>query len=86
MKLSAFKKEIFWIIVNFTEIILVLLLYEYFYNSITPKELTAFGSTIQWAASISYLIFIFSIVAILVQGVIFALKIVSVVLKLDQAN
>ena len=77
MRHIKYKKNLVFILANFIEIIIVYLVYTYLVNSLTPYDLTSFGSAIQWESSMAYIAYIFSIVAIIVQFIILALKIVA---------
>ncbi|MCL4345113.1 MAG: hypothetical protein M1496_01970 [Candidatus Thermoplasmatota archaeon] len=64
--------------------LLLYLVYQDIYNSITTKELTAFGSPIQIDGSMAFVAFVFSIVTLILQVIIFALKKLAIVLGLTE--
>lgn len=72
------------LILNAIISLVLYMIYLDIYNSITTKELTAFGSTIQWGGSMTYVAFVFSIVTLILQIVLFALKKLAVVLGLTE--
>lgn len=64
--------------------IILYLAYLDIYNSITTKELTAFGSPIQFWGSMVFVAYVFSVVTLILQVVIFALKKLAVLLGLTE--
>ncbi len=71
-------------IINGVVSLLLYLTYIDIYNSITTKELTAFGSPIQIEGSVAYVCFVFSIVTLILQVVIFLLKKLAILLGLTE--
>ncbi len=76
------NKTYFGLILNAIISLLLYLTYTDIYNSITTKELTAFGSAIQWEGSMAYVAYVFSIVTLIMQVIIFLLKKLAIVLGL----
>jgi hypothetical protein len=72
------------LILNAVISLVLYIVYLDIYNSITTKELTAFGSSIQWGGSMAYVAFVFSIVTLILQMVLLALKKLAVVLGLTE--
>ncbi|MGP6239853.1 hypothetical protein ACNF40_05505 [Cuniculiplasma sp. SKW4] len=71
-------------IINGIASLLLYITYIDIYNSITAKELTAFGSPIQIEGSVAYVCFVFSLVTLIMQIIIFLLKKLAIVLGLTE--
>ena len=76
------NRTYFGLAVNVVISIILYLTYLDIYNSITTKELTAFGSPIQFWGSMVFVAYVFSVVILILQVIIFALKKLAVLLGL----
>ncbi|EQB69162.1 hypothetical protein [Cuniculiplasma divulgatum] len=71
------------LLINVLAVVLFYLLYLDILASITPADLTAFGSAIQWEGSMSYIAFVFSSVALIMQIIIFLLRKLAIFIGLE---
>ncbi len=71
------------LLINVIAIVVFYLIYLDILASITPTDLTAFGSAIQWEGAMSYIAFVFSVVALIMQIIIFLLKKLAVFIGLE---
>ncbi len=74
------------LLINVVAIVVFYLLYLYILASLTPIDLTAFGSTIQWEGAMSYVAFVFSVVALIMQIIIFLLRRFAVFIGLENQH
>ena len=74
------------LIINVIAIVIFYLLYLQILASLTPADLTAYGSTIQWEGSMLYIAFVFSVVALIMQIIIFLLKKLAVFIGLESTS
>ena len=74
------------LLINVIAVVVFYLLYLDILASITPADLTAFGSVIQWEGSMSYIAFVFSVVALIMQIIIFLLRRLAVFIGLENGQ
>jgi hypothetical protein len=70
-------------IINAIVIVVFYSLYLEIVASLTPADLTAYGSVIQWEGAMSYIVFVFAVVALIMQIIIFLLKRLAVFIGLE---
>lgn len=86
MKIQGDNKSLLGMVVNLAVILLSYFWFVSIKASITGRELTDYGSTIQWFGSMLYIIFVFSIVALIMQVIIFLLKKLAIFVGLEERN
>ncbi len=86
MKIKGDLKSLLGMLVNLAVILVAYFWFVSIKASITGPALTNFGSSIQWFGAMLYIIYVFSIVALLMQVIIFALKKLAVFTGLEGHN
>lgn len=80
-----YKKNIISIVGFAVATVAAYFVYLYFYSHITADELTAFGSFIQWAASLSYIAYFLLLVGTVSAVIILILKLILHFIGFDRA-
>lgn len=86
MKIDSDRKSLIGIVINLAVILISYFWFVSIKGSITGAELTAYGAPIQWFGAMLYIIYVFSIVALIMQVIIFALKKLAIFTGLEEHN
>ncbi len=84
MKFKFTDKRVLGMVFNLAVVIISYFLFADVKNSIVGPGLTDFGSFQQWVGSMLYLVYVFSLVALVMQIIIFLLRTFASTIGLDE--